>query len=215
MKVESKTATTTARAGAKAPSKPNSKASATARTGGGKRSSASGNVAPRTVAAEGTAAAGSTFDPTQHHALHYNIHGYPIEIRREKDGSQNGQVLKEKIAYPKTWLDDKDVKTKGGSSSIFLDGKANRNVRRYQDAKKAAGIFHISEPDHARKTLAKLHELRKREFLPDFSYDLNGDGHVTSKELYIASLYDKNKDGVLDAEERKECLDALKGGFEA
>lgn len=98
--------------------------------------------------------------------------------------------------------------------SIFNDAKAQRNLRRFQESS-TAGYPANTAPDAARKTLSKLHELRKREFLPDFSYDLNGDGAVSSKELYIASQFDKPKDGILDEEERKRCLEALRAGLEA
>ena len=59
-----------------------------------------------------------------------------------------------------------------------------------------------------------MKELRKREYYPDASYDLTGDGSVSQKEFQIASLFDKNKDGILDDEERKQCIKALVDGLE-
>ena len=57
-------------------------------------------------------------------------------------------------------------------------------------------------------------EERKRASLPDISYDLNGDGIVTSKEYFLAQLFDKDKDGKLNAQEKANALNALKHGFE-
>ena len=50
--------------------------------------------------------------------------------------------------------------------------------------------------------------------MPDISYDLTGDGHVSTKEYFIASKFDKNHDGILDPEERAACIKALKSGYE-
>ena len=37
------------------------------------------------------------FDSSLHHSLRYNIHGFPIEMRTEKTGIQNGQILNQNI----------------------------------------------------------------------------------------------------------------------
>ena len=64
------------------------------------------------------------------------------------------------------------------------------------------------------KSLSKLKELRRREFVPDPTYDLNGDGTVSQKEMLIATKFDKNHDGVLTEQERNDCIQALKNGLE-
>lgn len=46
--------------------------------------------------------------------------------------------------------------------------------------------------------------------LPDKSYDLDGDGHVSGKDYMLSKMFDKNKDGVLDAEERRIAKEAIK-----
>ena len=59
-----------------------------------------------------------------------------------------------------------------------------------------------------------MKELRKRQFYPDVSFDLTGDGSVSIKELQIAKKFDQNKNGLLEEEERQKCIEALKGGLE-
>jgi hypothetical protein len=48
----------------------------------------------------------------------------------------------------------------------------------------------------------------------DPSYDLTGDGTVSIREYKLARRFDINKDGILDDQERKECLQAIKDGIE-
>jgi hypothetical protein len=46
--------------------------------------------------------------------------------------------------------------------------------------------------------------------VPDTTFDLDGDGCVGPRDYFIASKFDKNHDGTLDAEERREAMEALK-----
>ena len=69
---------------------------------------------------------------------------------------------------------------------------------------------------------------RKQEYIPDPSYDLNNDGIISKrlnllksnyilgpKEYLIAKIFDEDKDGKLNAEEREKWISALKQGFES
>lgn len=53
---------------------------------------------------------------------------------------------------------------------------------------------------------------RKNAKLPHQSFDLKGDGGVNPKEFFIATHFDKDKDGVLNEEEKKACLEAIRNG---
>jgi len=64
------------------------------------------------------------------------------------------------------------------------------------------------------KSLTQLQQKRKAEFKADPSYDLDGDGFVSSREYFIAKIFDKEKKGHLTSQERKEAEDALRNGFE-
>lgn len=105
--------------------------SATSRTGGGKSKMSSKQQAFHTEATPQPSASKNenkspNFDPTRHHALRYNIHGFPMEVRAEKEGTRNGSVLKQTISkyhtsltqplslltgYPQAWLDPENRKT--------------------------------------------------------------------------------------------------------
>lgn len=46
--------------------------------------------------------------------------------------------------------------------------------------------------------------------MPDMSFDLDGDGYVGNKDYVLSKVFDKDGDGKLNAEERKNALDAIK-----
>ena len=64
------------------------------------------------------------------------------------------------------------------------------------------------------QTLNKLKENRKAKERADPSFDLDGDGAVGARDFYVASKFDKNKDGRLDSKERAACIEALRNGYE-
>ena len=63
------------------------------------------------------------------------------------------------------------------------------------------------------KTRSELLLRRRQEFIPDITYDIDGDGFVDHKDMAIAKMFDKNKDGILDDEEKAEMMKALKDGM--
>ena len=63
-------------------------------------------------------------------------------------------------------------------------------------------------------TRSKLLESRKKEPRPDISYDLDGDGSVSHKDLFLAKQFDLDRDGKLNQTERKNAEEAIANGFE-
>ena len=63
-------------------------------------------------------------------------------------------------------------------------------------------------------TRTKLLELRKKENIPDISYDLDGDGYVGGRDYVLSKRFDIDGDGKLDPKERKNALEAIKNGVE-
>ncbi|CAI2362055.1 unnamed protein product [Moneuplotes crassus] len=76
------------------------------------------------------------------------------------------------------------------------------------------GVKTLGRNERRNYTLSELQNDHKALNIPHPSFDLNGDGVVSIHELAIAQRFDKDKDGILNAEERKNCLNALKNGFE-
>ena len=63
-------------------------------------------------------------------------------------------------------------------------------------------------------TRVDLLELRKKENLPDISYDLDGDGVVGGKDYCISKRFDLDCDGKLNNKEKAKAIEAINSGFE-
>ena len=63
-------------------------------------------------------------------------------------------------------------------------------------------------------TRTKLLELRKKENIPDISYDLDGDGYVGGRDYVLSKRFDVDGDGKLNEIEKKNALEAIKNGVE-
>ena len=63
-------------------------------------------------------------------------------------------------------------------------------------------------------TRTKLLELRKKENIPDISYDLDGDGYVGGRDYVLSKRFDVDGDGKLNKIEKKNALEAIKNGVE-
>jgi hypothetical protein len=51
---------------------------------------------------------------------------------------------------------------------------------------------------------------RRQEKIPHISYDLDGDGFVGGRDYVLAKLFDKDGDGKLNEQEKKNAIEALK-----
>ena len=63
-------------------------------------------------------------------------------------------------------------------------------------------------------TRTKLLEQRKKENIPDISYDLDGDGYVGGRDYVLSKRFDVDGDGKLNEIEKKNALEAIKNGVE-
>ena len=64
-------------------------------------------------------------------------------------------------------------------------------------------------------TQTELIDKRKKERIPDISYDLDQDGYVGGRDYVIAKRYDVDNDGKLNEQERKAAYDGIKNNIEA
>ena len=53
-------------------------------------------------------------------------------------------------------------------------------------------------------------ERRRQQLRPDLSYDLDGDGVVGNRDYVLAKLFDKDQDGKLNQEERRNAEEAIR-----
>lgn len=72
--------------------------------------------------------------------------------------------------------------------------------------KKKSIDLHLPE----KKTRTKLLESRKKEILPDISYDLDGDGFVGGRDYVVARRFDEGFKNALTKEEREKAIEAVK-----
>ena len=64
-------------------------------------------------------------------------------------------------------------------------------------------------------TLTELFDKRKKERIPDISYDLDKDGYVGGRDYVIAKRYDVDNDGKLNEQEKKAAYEGIKNGIES
>lgn len=57
-------------------------------------------------------------------------------------------------------------------------------------------------------------ETRKKEVVPDASYDLDGDGFVGGRDYVVARRFDEGFKNYLTPDERQKAIDAVKDGYE-
>ena len=62
-------------------------------------------------------------------------------------------------------------------------------------------------------TRERLLEQRRQADLPHKSFDLDGDGHVSVTDFFLAKKFDVDKDGKLNTEELATAKEALSKGF--
>ena len=64
-------------------------------------------------------------------------------------------------------------------------------------------------------TKTELIQKRKKEKIPDISYDLDGDGYVGGRDYVIAKRFDLDNDGKLNEQEKKAAYEGIKNNIEA
>jgi hypothetical protein len=57
-------------------------------------------------------------------------------------------------------------------------------------------------------------ETRKKEVVPDASYDLDGDGFVGGRDYVVARRFDEGFKNFLTPAERAQAIEAVKTGYE-
>lgn len=96
-----------------------------------------------------------------------------------------------------------------------LKRSPGKNALQIEDQIKVPDWWGGQPTSNPRKTKTELTTLRQQQRMPDMSFDLDGDGYVGNKDYVLSKVFDKDGDGKLNAEERKNALDAIKSVSEA
>ena len=97
----------------------------------------------------------------------------------------------------------KPIKNRKGDMSI-LDNKDNIKIPWCTKNSNKSGAM----------TRSELIEIRKKEKIPDISYDLDKDGYVGGRDYVISKRYDIDNDGKLNEQEKKAAYEGLSQNIE-
>ena len=67
-----------------------------------------------------------------------------------------------------------------------------------------------NSPRTEKKTRTELLAARRKEKMPDISFDLDGDGYVGGRDYVLSKMFDKDGDGKLNTQERKAADEAVR-----
>jgi hypothetical protein len=95
-----------------------------------------------------------------------------------------------------------------------IPGADRRNILAEKESIKIPWIEknHIDNAEPMTRT--KLLENRRKEKIPDITYDLDRDGFVGGRDYVLAKRVDKDCDGKLNEKERKEAYEAIYNNVE-
>ena len=93
-------------------------------------------------------------------------------------------------------------------------GGTQYNILAEKDKIKIPWQNDLSQSQSTPMTRTKLIERRKKERIPDISYDLDKDGYVGGKDYVLAKRFDVDNDGKLNEKEKQAAYEGIKQGIE-
>lgn len=169
--------------------------------------------------ANASARSASVFDPLKHHPPRIDQFGYNKETHKGREllNRNANNVLTKHITVP-SWWETKNIRDgnfRAGHSkhqSITEMPEAEDKMLKPSSSVKARSQSISVVPE--KMTLTKLKEIRKKEHMPDLSYDLDGDGYVGGRDYVVARRFDQGFKNFLTEEEQATARKALEDGFE-
>jgi len=103
------------------------------------------------------------------------------------------------VAIPSWWADKKVL-----HRTIDPSSQAKSSSVSHPEKKQSITLNPLEK-----MTRSKLLEHRRRENIPDISYDLDGDGNVGGRDYVVARRFDNGFKNYLTDEERQKAFEAL------
>ena len=163
----------------------------------------------------------SVFDPLKHHPPRIDQFGYNKETHKGRELlNRNAKNVLFQPARVPQWWHSKTIRDTGfrghmKHASAAVDSvdapRGDEGEALGSSAKRRSHSMHgLAE----KMTLTKLKEIRKKEILPDLSYDLDGDGFVGGRDYVVARRFDEGFKNYLTDEEKAKVKKALQDGYE-
>ena len=163
------------------------------------------------------------FDPTIHKPPRIDGFGYNKETHKGREllNRNTKNILDQPNNQIPLWWTSKNIRDPNFGSTLVSPRDECAGVNKYHarvesmpvpasksvnHAKKRSIDLHLPE----KKTRTKLIESRKKEILPDISYDLDGDGFVGGRDYVVARRFDEGFKNALTKEEREKAIEAVK-----
>ena len=120
-----------------------------------------------------------------------------------KSGAQTVKQSFDRTGHQPFRLDNKGLNKEVTIKEFSKGGQGDGEVR-------IPGWWQKNAKTNANRTFTDMQANRRKEFVPDISFDLDGDGVVGNRDLVIAKLFDKDGDGKLNAQERANADAAIR-----
>jgi len=124
-----------------------------------------------------------------------------LTAKEEVDPVEDGTWVKNVNHSLKWWQGLPQTVTKEIAEERGLVDLKPSHPAYFQMRRQAPGMDYIKKPAYA--THSELLEARKKGRVPDQSYDLDGDGCVGQREMFMAARLDKDVSGSLSLEEKR------------
>jgi hypothetical protein len=184
-------------------------------TGEAARPSSNRNASPfATQALKGSSS--SVFDGSTHKPPRIDHFGYNKETHKGRELlNRNAKNILAEAQHIPAWWTSKNIRdTKFQSTHLDLSGtkpeptaalstRAPTHVRHLSQDQALSGL-----PEKYTRT--RMLETRKKEVIPDGSYDLDGDGFVGGRDYVVARRFDEGFKNYLTPAERTQAIEAVK-----
>lgn len=154
----------------------------------------------------------SAFDPLRHKVPNLDRFGFNEDPMNPRNMLQRASknILADTVNIPKWWQEKRIAGSQRQSHELSKTTRATpeASTRLPIDSRsKSFNTCLATVPEKMTRT--RLIENRKREALPDLSYDIDGDGFVGGRDYVVARRFDQGQKNFLTDEEREVLFEQL------